>query len=129
MTCGNLINGSLKDLSPSLLVVLHQLASEVVVKSSDIERHLEVFSNIVLTLLPGVLLIIISSDGIWHSVRFAAHKPPEGFNISCEIVVHRFSCFLCQILKVHADISVGVLWVKGLEETGSDSFPVVLEGS
>ncbi len=97
MTCGNLINGSLKDLSPSLLVVLHQLASEVVVKSSDIELHLEVFSNIGLSLLPGVLLIIISSDGIWHSVRFAAHKPPEGFNISCEIVAQILLVFVSNL--------------------------------
>jgi hypothetical protein len=43
--------------------------------------------------------------------------------------MHRFSRLLCQILKVGANCFGRALWIKKLEETGSDGIPILLVDS
>jgi hypothetical protein len=65
--------------------------AEIILQSGNEELHLEIFSLVFLALIPGVLGCIIVPDGICNSVRFASHKPSEGFNISGEVIVHSFT--------------------------------------
>jgi hypothetical protein len=52
--------------------------------------HLEVFSEILLTFIPGVLGGIVVSEGTDHFIWLAVHELAEGFHVPGEVIKYSF---------------------------------------
>jgi hypothetical protein len=44
-----------------------------------------------LGVLPDLLLVVVSLDGLWHVIGFAQHEPLKGFHILGKVEVDSFS--------------------------------------